>query len=53
MPEYKYMYHNFGGTSWRRLLGPNATSRKFADSSPDEVIEIFNLPNPSNRALAL
>jgi hypothetical protein len=30
-----------------------ATSRKFAGSIPDEVIEFFNLPNPSGRTMAL
>jgi hypothetical protein len=30
-----------------------ATSRKVADSSPDEVIGFFNRPNPSSRTMAL
>jgi hypothetical protein len=30
-----------------------ATSRKVADSIPDEVIGDFNLPNPSSRTIAV
>jgi hypothetical protein len=30
-----------------------ATSRKVEDSIPNEVIGFFNLPNPSNRTMAL
>jgi hypothetical protein len=30
-----------------------ATSRKVADSIPEEVIGFFNLPNPSSRIIAL
>jgi hypothetical protein len=30
-----------------------ATSWKVASSIPDEVIEFFNLPNPSSRTIAL
>jgi hypothetical protein len=30
-----------------------ATSRKVAGSIPDEVIGIFNCPNPSSRTMAL
>jgi hypothetical protein len=30
-----------------------ATSRKFAGSIPDEVIRLFNRPNPSSRTMAL
>jgi hypothetical protein len=39
-----------GERSWLRHY---ATSRKFAGSNPDEVIEFFNLPNPSIRTMAL
>jgi hypothetical protein len=37
-------------TSWLRH---NATSRKVASSSPDEVDFFFNLPNPSRRTMVL
>jgi hypothetical protein len=30
-----------------------ATTWKIADSIPDEVIEFFNLPNPSSRTMTL
>jgi hypothetical protein len=30
-----------------------ATSRKVAGSIPDEVVGLFNLPNPSSRTMAL
>jgi hypothetical protein len=37
------------GTPERTWLRHYATSRKVAGSIPDEVIEIFNQPNPSSR----
>jgi hypothetical protein len=39
-----------GERSWLRLY---ATSRKVAGSILDEVIELFNWPNPSSRIMAL
>jgi hypothetical protein len=42
----------YGGTWLRSWLRHYATSRKVACSSPDEV-DFFNLPNPSNRTMAL
>jgi hypothetical protein len=39
-------------TRWRIWSRHYATSRKVADSSPDEV-DFFNLPNPSSRTMAL
>jgi hypothetical protein len=40
-------------TRWRNWLMHYATSRKIAGSSPDEVIEFFNLPYTSSRSMAL
>jgi hypothetical protein len=40
------------GTRQRSWLRHYATNRKLAGSSPDEV-DIFNLPNPSSRFMAL
>jgi hypothetical protein len=45
--------HLAGGTLKRSLLRHYATSRKVASSIPDEIIGIFNLPNPSSRTMAL
>jgi hypothetical protein len=41
------------GTQQRSWLRHYATSRKVASSSPDGVDFFFNLPNPSNRTMAL
>jgi hypothetical protein len=41
------------GTRYRSWLRQYATSRKVAGSSPDEMDFFFNLPNPSNRTMAL
>jgi hypothetical protein len=41
-----------GGTRWRSWLGHYATSRKVADSFPDEVTEFFNWPKSSSRNMA-
>jgi hypothetical protein len=41
------------GTQWRSWLRYCATSRKVAGSIPHEVIDFFNVPNPSNRTMAL
>jgi hypothetical protein len=41
------------GTRWRSWLMHYATSRKITGSIPDEVIGIFNWPNPFNRPTAL
>jgi hypothetical protein len=35
------------------LLRHCDTSRKVADSIPDEVVEFFNWPNPSSRTMVL
>jgi hypothetical protein len=52
-------YQHFGGTcclhfqgSCYEFLRQYATSRRVAGSSPDEM-NIFNLPNPSSRTMAL
>jgi hypothetical protein len=42
-----------GGTRYRSLLRHYATRRKVAGSIPYDVIVFFNLPNPSNRTMAL
>jgi hypothetical protein len=48
-----------GGTPWllvrkRRWLRRYATSRKVAGASPDQNIDfLFNIPNPSSRAMTL
>jgi hypothetical protein len=36
--------------SWLRYY---TTGRKVAGSNPEEIIGFFNLPNPSNRTMAL
>jgi hypothetical protein len=41
------------GTRWRSWLRHCATSRKFADSIPNYVIEIFHWHNHSGRTMAL
>jgi hypothetical protein len=46
-------YYLIGGTRYRSWLRHYATSRKIEGSIPVEVIELFNLPNPSSRAMAL
>jgi hypothetical protein len=35
------------------MLYLSASSRKVADSNPNEVIGFFNWPNPSSRTMAL
>jgi hypothetical protein len=47
------MYAQHRGTGERSWLGHYATNRKVAGWIPDEVIEFFNLPNPSSRTMAL
>jgi hypothetical protein len=42
-----------GGIRYCSWLSHYATRRKVAGSIPDEVIEIFNRPNPSSRTMAL
>jgi hypothetical protein len=42
----------YGGTRYRSWLRHYATSRKVKRSSPDEV-DLFNIPNPSSRTMAL
>jgi hypothetical protein len=48
MHELKYRVRDYELTT----VSYYATSRKVTGSSPDEV-DIFNLPNPSSRTLAL
>jgi hypothetical protein len=44
----------FWSTGWlTRCLISYTVSRKVENSIPDEVIEFFNLPNPSSRTMAL
>jgi hypothetical protein len=42
-----------GGRRQNSWLGHCVTSRKVACFIPDEVIGIFNLPNPSSRNMAM
>jgi hypothetical protein len=53
--EYNFWALPFrrGGTQLRRWLRRYATSQKVAGSTPDEVIEFFNVSNPSCRTMAL
>jgi hypothetical protein len=46
----KYLLQDTRLRSW---LWHYATSRKVAGSIPNEVIGLFNLPNPSSRTMAL
>jgi hypothetical protein len=46
------MYHGTRQRSWLRHYA-TSTSRKVKGSSLDEVIEFFNLPNPSIRTMVL
>jgi hypothetical protein len=48
------VFSNFyWGTRYRSWLRHYATRLKVAGSIPDDVIEIFNCPNPSSRTMAL
>jgi hypothetical protein len=52
-PHFPLLSHSWG-TRYRTWLRHYATSRKVANSIPDEVIEFFfNWPNPSSRTMAL
>jgi hypothetical protein len=41
------------GTRWNSMLRQYATSRKVVGSIPDEVIRLYDFPNPSGRTMAL
>jgi hypothetical protein len=51
--SFSFLFNDAGGTRYRSWLRNYATSRKFAGSIPDEVIEFFSRRNPSSRNMAL
>jgi hypothetical protein len=51
--KYSNCYDHRAGRARVSVVDWGTTSRKVADSIPDEIVGFFNWPNPSSRIMAL